>query len=168
MIFDRDNIMCSEASAPWGLNQNEAKNRPSGPLLCYLVQSFAPSGLIWATNRIHIMQLWSCWSYGIKRAPLGLKIDDFVCFWHFTHILPYSTMKMTSEKKVVIYFFVPEVPTVILRYCMTSFGEVCILRFHCSTPMTSQWGVKIFFEEIVDPAYKYCNFRFGITLMVFA
>ena len=77
-------------------------------------------------------------------------------------------MKMTSEKKVVINFFVPEDPTVILRYCMTFFDEVCILRFHCSTPMTSQWGVKFFFEEIVDPAYKYCNFRFGITLMVFA
>ena len=77
-------------------------------------------------------------------------------------------MKMTSEKKVVIYFFVPEVPTVILRYCMTYFGEVCILRFHCSTPMTSQWGVKIFFGKIFDPAYKYCDFRFGITYMVFA
>ena len=101
----------------------------------------------------------------VARAPTGLKIDDFVCF---THILPYYTMKMTLEKKVVIYFFVPEVPTVILRYCMTSFDEVCILRFHCSTRMTSQWGVKIFFEEIVDPAYKYCNFRFWITCMVFA
>ena len=84
----------------------------------------------------------------VARAPSGLKIDDFVCF---THILPNYTMKMTSEKKVVIYFFVPEVPTVILRYCMTYFGEVCILRFHCSTPMTSQWGVKNFFEKIFDP-----------------
>ena len=141
-------IQCVARPVPLGASINmEVKIGPSGPQ--YVIWfNHSPLRGSFKLQIGFTLCIFEVFDHMTSNTALrASKLTIFLCFRHFMHILPYYTIKMTSKKKVVGYFFVPEVLTVILRYCMTYFDEVCILRLHCSTPMTSQWGIKTFFEK---------------------